>query len=119
MSAANTARPSAMKPGHRRVKPRRLGLYAFLVTITFVWLVPFFVAVYEALRSNADTTKNGIFSIAQGLTLDNFIHVLGPNHADLPAGVLQHSGCDDTGGDHRPHRRIDDCLRRFQVQLAP
>jgi multiple sugar transport system permease protein len=73
-----------MKPGHRRVKPRRLGLYAFLITITFVWLVPFFVAVYEAVRSNADTTKNGIFSIAQGLSLDNFIHVWGQTTPTFP-----------------------------------
>jgi multiple sugar transport system permease protein len=85
MSAANTARPlSAMKPRRRLIKTRRVGLYAFLITLTFIWLMPFFVAVYEAVRTNADVTRNGIFSIAQGLTLDNFINVWGQTTPTFP-----------------------------------
>jgi len=85
MTAASSARPpSAMKPRRRLIRTRRLGLYAFLITLTFIWLVPFFVAVYEAVRTNADVTHNGIFSIAQGLTLDNFIKVWGQTTPTFP-----------------------------------
>jgi multiple sugar transport system permease protein len=78
---------SAVKPKRRR-KPRRVALYAFLTTLTFVWLVPFFVAVYEALRTNADVTKNGIFSIAESFTLDNFINVWGQTTPTFPQAYL-------------------------------
>jgi multiple sugar transport system permease protein len=77
-------RDAATKPPRRRIKARRVGLYAFLITISFVWMVPFLVALYEALRSNADVTKNGIFSIAEGLTLDNFINVWGQTTPTFP-----------------------------------
>lgn len=86
--AANAVPTLAMKPKRRRTKPRRVVLYAFLVTITFVWLVPFLVAVYEALRTDADTTKNGIFSIAQSLTLDNFIKAWGSTSPSFPQAYL-------------------------------
>ena len=86
--AANAVPRLAMKPKRRRIKPRRVALYAFLVTITFVWLVPFLVAVYEALRTDADTTKNGIFSIAEGLTLDNFIKAWGGTEPTFPQAYL-------------------------------
>ena len=85
MSLASTTAPrSAVRPKHRRIKPRRVALYAFLITLTFVWLVPFFVAVYEAVRTNADVTRNGIFSIAQGFTLQNFINVWGETTPTFP-----------------------------------
>ncbi|GEM_PF-19052 len=81
--ARDAARTTRMAP-RRRIKARRIGLYIFLITITFVWLVPFFVAVYEALRTNADVNANGIFSIAQGLTLQNFIDVWGQTTPTFP-----------------------------------
>ena len=82
-AADHLARLMARKP-RRRVKPRRLMLYTFLVSITFVWLVPFLVAVYEALRTNADVIKNGIFSLPEGLTLDNFITAWSATEPDFP-----------------------------------
>lgn len=86
--AANAVARLAVKPKRRRIKPRRVALYAFLVTITFVWLVPFLVAVYEALRTDADTTRNGIFSIAESLTLDNFIKAWGGTEPTFPQAYL-------------------------------
>jgi multiple sugar transport system permease protein len=87
-AAARAANRTTWKPPRRRIKARRVALYVFLTTITLVWLVPFFVAVYEALRSNADVNKNGIFSIAQGLTLDNFISVWGQTTPTFPQAYL-------------------------------
>ncbi|MGD0248205.1 MAG: carbohydrate ABC transporter permease [Candidatus Limnocylindrales bacterium] len=81
-TAAHSKRLPARKPKHRR--RRRLGLYAFLIAITFAWLVPFFVAVYEAVRTNADVTQNGIFSLPQSLTLDNFITAWGQTTPTFP-----------------------------------
>ena len=89
MSVAGTAAPRpAMKPKRRRIKPRRVALYAFLITLTFVWLVPLFVAVYEAVRTNADVTKNGIFSLPQSFTLDNFIKAWGQTTPTFPQGYF-------------------------------
>ena len=89
MSVAGTAAPrAAMKPKRRRIKPRRVALYAFLITLTFVWLVPLFVAVYEAVRTNADVTKNGIFSLPQSFTLDNFIKAWGQTTPTFPQGYF-------------------------------
>jgi multiple sugar transport system permease protein len=65
-----------------------VALYAFLVSITFVWMVPFLVAVYEALRTNADVTSNGIVSIAHGLTLNNFIKAWGSTTPSFPQAYL-------------------------------
>jgi multiple sugar transport system permease protein len=73
-----------MKPQRRRIKPRRVALYVFLITLTFVWLVPFFVAVYEAVRTNADVTKNGIFSLPQSFTIENFINAWGQTTPTFP-----------------------------------
>ena len=81
---ARAALSVTWKPPRRRIKVRRIGLYVFLITITFIWLVPFFVAVYEALRTNADVNANGIFSIAQSLTLQNFINVWGQTTPTFP-----------------------------------
>jgi len=89
VSVAGTAAPRpAMKPKRRRIKPRRVALYAFLITLTFVWLVPLFVAVYEAVRTNADVTKNGIFSLPQSFTLDNFIKAWGQTTPTFPQGYF-------------------------------
>ena len=89
MSVAGTAAPrSAMKPKRSRIKPRRVALYAFLITLTFVWLVPFFVAVYEAVRTNSDVTKNGIFSLPQSFTLDNFIKAWSQTTPTFPQGYF-------------------------------
>jgi len=89
VSVAGTAAPrAAMKPKRRRIKPRRVALYAFLITLTFVWLVPLFVAVYEAVRTNADVTKNGIFSLPQSFTLDNFIKAWGQTTPTFPQGYF-------------------------------
>ena len=89
MSVAGTAAPRpAMKPKRRRIKPRRVALYAFLITLTFVWLAPLFVAVYEAVRTNADVTKNGIFSLPQSFTLDNFIKAWGQTTPTFPQGYF-------------------------------
>ena len=68
----------------RRFKPRRVALYVFLSTLAFVWLVPFLVAVYEAVRTNADVTKHGIFSLPQSFTIDNFTKAWSATEPNFP-----------------------------------
>jgi multiple sugar transport system permease protein len=82
--ASAPASATVAKPKRRRLKPRRLGLQLFLIGMTFIWLVPFLVAVYEALRTNADVTVNGIFSLPTGLTLDNFTTAWSATSPDFP-----------------------------------
>jgi multiple sugar transport system permease protein len=65
-----------------RVRPGRLALHAFLVVMVALWLFPLLWAIYTALRPLRDTVKNGYFSIASSLSLDNFTSVW--DQAQLP-----------------------------------
>ncbi|EWM14187.1 carbohydrate ABC transporter permease [Kutzneria sp. 744] len=69
--AAATSRPV---PVQRRkpVRPARLVLHGFLTVTALVWLVPFLWAVYTSLRTFADTSQHGYFSIASALTFENY-----------------------------------------------
>jgi len=72
------ARPSP----RARVRPGRLALHAFLIVMVALWLFPLLWAIYTALRPLSDTVKNGYFSIASSLSLDNFSSVW--DQAQLP-----------------------------------
>lgn len=89
MSVASTAASATVaQPKRGRLKRRRWGLQVFLIGMTVVWLIPFLVAVYEALRTNADVTLHGIFSLPTGLTLDNFITAWSATSPDFPHAYL-------------------------------
>jgi len=73
----------AARPSPRaRVRPGRLALHAFLIVMVALWLFPLLWAIYTALRPLSDTVKNGYFSIASSLSLDNFSSVW--DQAQLP-----------------------------------
>ena len=82
------ARGSLFKPSHKRFSRNRIGLYAFLIAITGVWLMPLLVAVYEAVRTNGDVVRHGIFSMPEGLTLDNFTTAWGSTEPSFPQAYL-------------------------------
>ncbi|MEM9561471.1 MAG: carbohydrate ABC transporter permease [Actinomycetota bacterium] len=58
----------------RRVKPGRLLLHGFLITMAILWLVPLVGAFYASFRPFADTVSNGYFSIpdVSTFTLENY-----------------------------------------------
>ena len=65
----------------------RLALQAFLVFIAFVWLVPMVTALYSSFRYfEADSNINGVFSLPETLTLDNY------REAWDVGGIWQHFG---------------------------
>ena len=67
----------------RRIRPARIALHAFLITMVVVWLFPLFWAVYNALRPISDTIQHGYLSWPTGgLSLDNFTTFW--TQADLP-----------------------------------
>jgi multiple sugar transport system permease protein len=57
----------------RRVRPRRVLLYAFLTIIAATWLVPLLWAIYTALRPYAETQRIGYVSLPSILNFDNFV----------------------------------------------
>jgi len=58
---------------HRRFRPKRVLLQAFLVTMALAWLIPIGTALYNSFRYyEADTQVNGPFSLPDRLTLDNY-----------------------------------------------
>ncbi|GAA3459898.1 carbohydrate ABC transporter permease [Saccharothrix longispora] len=64
------------------VKPARVVLHAFLVLTCLATLAPLLWALYASLRTYDDTARNGYFSVAEGLTLENFGNAW--TQADLP-----------------------------------
>ena len=66
------AQPVAQSRG-RRFRPARALLYAALTTLALAWLVPIGTAVFSSFRYfEADTNVNGVFSMPETLTLDNY-----------------------------------------------
>jgi multiple sugar transport system permease protein len=51
----------------------RIMLHTFLIVVAFVWLIPIGAAMYASFRYFAgDTSVNGVFSMPESLTLDNY-----------------------------------------------
>jgi multiple sugar transport system permease protein len=70
----------------RRIRPRRLALYAFLSFMAVTWLFPLAWAVYTALRPYADTAQRGYISLPGTLDVNNFINAW--NQANFPQFYL-------------------------------
>ena len=69
---SRTAAATAATP-RRRIRWQRVGLHAFLIAASALWLLPIAWTLYIALRPISDTIVNGYFSTPQSLTLDNFV----------------------------------------------
>jgi len=80
--ATKTTPRARVRTARARIRPARLLLHAFLTAMVALWMVPLLWAVYTALRPIEDTTRNGYYSLATRLNLDNFVHVW--SAAELP-----------------------------------
>jgi multiple sugar transport system permease protein len=57
----------------RRIRPARVALHGFLITMVALWLFPLFWAVYNALRPISDTIQHGYLSWPSGgISFANF-----------------------------------------------
>jgi multiple sugar transport system permease protein len=57
----------------RGIKPMRVLLYVVLTVLALAWLLPIGTAFYSSFRDfEADTQVNGVFSLPERLTLDNY-----------------------------------------------
>lgn len=66
MSATSSA---VVGPGHRS----QIGTQVLLVVIAVVWLLPMVAALYSSFRYfERDSNVNGVFSLPETLTLDNY-----------------------------------------------
>jgi multiple sugar transport system permease protein len=55
------------------IKPMRVLLYVMLTVLALAWLVPIGTALYSSFRYfEADTQVNGVFSLPETLTLENY-----------------------------------------------
>jgi len=70
----------------RRLRPKRIALYAFLIATALLWLFPILWAVYSSLRPYSETQQFGYVSIARSLTLDNYVNAW--SEAQLPMRFL-------------------------------
>ncbi|MEU1801501.1 carbohydrate ABC transporter permease [Streptomyces sp. NPDC019937] len=59
-------------PGRPRVRPGRLGLHAFLMTVSLAFLAPLLLAVYASLRPYEETAEYGYFSLPRHLSFDYY-----------------------------------------------
>ncbi|MFC0433758.1 carbohydrate ABC transporter permease [Kutzneria buriramensis] len=71
VTAAAASRPAPVQR-RKRVRPARVVLHVFLAVTALVWLVPLVWAVYTSLRTFADTSAHGYFSLASSLTFENY-----------------------------------------------
>ena len=56
-----------------RIKPARILLHTFLITMSVLWLIPIGTALYSSFRDyRTDTAQNGVFSAPESLSLDNY-----------------------------------------------
>jgi multiple sugar transport system permease protein len=58
----------------RPLRPGRVGLHIFLITMAILWLAPILWALFTSFRPYADTAKYGYVSIPHSLGLANFRH---------------------------------------------
>lgn len=57
----------------QRIKPARILLHTFLITVALGWLIPIGTAAYNSFRFyESDTQVNGPFSLPNTLTLQNY-----------------------------------------------
>ncbi len=57
----------------RRIRPARILLHTFLITVAIAWLIPIGTAIYNSFRFyESDTQVNGPFSAPDTLTLQNY-----------------------------------------------
>ncbi|MFE7121182.1 carbohydrate ABC transporter permease [Streptomyces sp. NPDC057654] len=59
-------------PALFRARPGRLGLHAFLLTVSLVFLAPLLLAVYASLRPYEETAEHGYFSLPRHLSFDYY-----------------------------------------------
>ncbi|MDX3500191.1 carbohydrate ABC transporter permease, partial [Streptomyces turgidiscabies] len=68
-----TRRPAnGAAKGRAPVRPARVLLHVFLITMSLAWLAPLLWAMYAALRPYAETSTKGYVSWPDKLSLDNF-----------------------------------------------
>jgi multiple sugar transport system permease protein len=68
------ARPLHVVTGRRtRVRPARVMMHVFLISMALLWLVPIGTALYNSFRFyESDTQVNGVFAPPESLTLQNY-----------------------------------------------
>ncbi|MFE4867957.1 carbohydrate ABC transporter permease [Streptomyces sp. NPDC056682] len=72
-AAAPASAPTARR---RRVRPGRLGVHAFLLTVSLAFLAPLLLAVYASLRPYDETAQYGYFSLPKHLSFDYYKQAL-------------------------------------------
>ena len=78
---ASPAQPRSRRRGGK-LRPGQVVIRLFLVATSLVWLAPMLWALYTSLRSFADTSAHGYFSLPGSLSLENYAAAW--NQADLP-----------------------------------
>ena len=73
MSAAQAAVAAPVRTRRRGLRGQRVVLHLFLLGLAALWLLPVAWTFYIALRPVGDTETQGYFSIAQNLSIQNFV----------------------------------------------
>jgi multiple sugar transport system permease protein len=76
---AEAVEPTETRPLHvvtgrkTRVRPARVMMHIFLVSMALLWLIPIGTALYNSFRFyESDTQVNGVFAPPESLTLQNY-----------------------------------------------
>jgi multiple sugar transport system permease protein len=55
-----------------RLRPARVLLHVFLITLCVLWMVPLVGALYASFRPFTETIRDGFFSVPDSFTLENY-----------------------------------------------
>jgi multiple sugar transport system permease protein len=66
------ARPPKLPRVKAKTRRSRIGLHAFLVLVTLLWVSPILWAIFTAMRPYADTSQYGFVSWPKHFNFDNF-----------------------------------------------
>ncbi len=70
-----------------KLRPGRIALHAFLITVALAWLIPIGTAIYNSFRFyEADTQANGPFSAPSALTTQNYREAWSAGHMGRTLG---------------------------------
>ena len=81
LAAPTVSLPRKPRARSHPLRPGRIGLHAFLIVMSALWIFPLLWAVYTSLRPIGDTIKHGFVSFPGTLNFDNYINAW--NQADL------------------------------------
>ncbi len=71
-AAAQSFSAKKFEPRKAPLRPARVLLHAFLISLGLLWLTPLVISLYASFRPYSETINKGFLSAPDKLSLDNY-----------------------------------------------